>query len=115
MQENQLVLGRDHINTWAEMKQVMRRRFSPSYSHHKQQQRSPKINDPSTQNPSKEAARCSGQQSIFQRVGSRQHVVLKENKHSGQREKVQYEKVRKRNGRKDGHGVHKSSNHMWRL
>ena len=25
IQENQLVLGRDHINTWAEMKRVMRR------------------------------------------------------------------------------------------
>ena len=30
IQENQLVLGRDHINTWAEMKRVMRRRFVPS-------------------------------------------------------------------------------------
>ena len=29
IQENQLVLGRDHINTWAEMKRVMRRRFVP--------------------------------------------------------------------------------------
>jgi hypothetical protein len=27
IQENQLVLGRDHINTWAAMKRVMRRRF----------------------------------------------------------------------------------------
>jgi hypothetical protein len=35
VQENQHVLGRDHINTWAEMKQVMRRKFAPSYSHHK--------------------------------------------------------------------------------
>ncbi|XP_062224492.1 uncharacterized protein LOC133923045 [Phragmites australis] len=30
IQENQLVLGRAHIDTWAEMKQVMRRRFVPS-------------------------------------------------------------------------------------
>ena len=30
VQENQLVLGRDHINTRAEMKRVMRRRFVPS-------------------------------------------------------------------------------------
>jgi hypothetical protein len=30
IQENQLVLGRDHINIWAEMKHVMRRRFIPS-------------------------------------------------------------------------------------
>ena len=30
MQENQLLLGREHINTWEEMKQVMRRRFVPS-------------------------------------------------------------------------------------
>ena len=30
IQENQLVLGRDHINTWAEMKRVMSRRFVPS-------------------------------------------------------------------------------------
>jgi len=30
IQENQLVLGREHINTWEEMKQVMRRRFVPS-------------------------------------------------------------------------------------
>lgn len=30
IQENQLVLGHDHINTWAEMKRVMRRRFVPS-------------------------------------------------------------------------------------
>ena len=29
IQENQLVLGREHINTWEEMKQVMRRRFVP--------------------------------------------------------------------------------------
>jgi hypothetical protein len=29
-QENQLVLGREHINTWEVMKQVMRRRFVPS-------------------------------------------------------------------------------------
>jgi len=30
IQENQLVLGHEHINTWEEMKQVMRRRFVPS-------------------------------------------------------------------------------------
>jgi hypothetical protein len=30
IQENQLVLGRAHIDNWAEMKQVMRRRFLPS-------------------------------------------------------------------------------------
>ena len=30
IQENQLVLGCEHINTWEEMKQVMRRRFVPS-------------------------------------------------------------------------------------
>jgi len=30
IQENQLVLGLDHINTWDEMKRVMRRRFVPS-------------------------------------------------------------------------------------
>ena len=30
IQENQLVLGYDHINTWDEMKRVMRRRFVPS-------------------------------------------------------------------------------------
>ena len=30
VQENQVVLGRDHINTWDEMKRVMRRRFVPS-------------------------------------------------------------------------------------
>ncbi|KAG8088439.1 hypothetical protein GUJ93_ZPchr0010g9488 [Zizania palustris] len=30
IQESQLVLGRDHINTWDEMKRVMRRRFVPS-------------------------------------------------------------------------------------
>jgi len=30
IQENQLVLGRERINTWEEMKQVMRRRFVPS-------------------------------------------------------------------------------------
>lgn len=30
IQENQLVLGHNHINTWAEMKRVMRRRFVPS-------------------------------------------------------------------------------------
>ena len=30
IQENQLMLGRDHINTGAEMKRVMRRRFVPS-------------------------------------------------------------------------------------
>jgi len=30
IQENQLVLGREHINTWEEMKQVMRRQFVPS-------------------------------------------------------------------------------------
>ena len=30
VQEDQRVLGRDHINTWAEMKRVMRRRFVPS-------------------------------------------------------------------------------------
>ena len=30
VQENQRVLGCDHINTWAEMKRVMRRRFVPS-------------------------------------------------------------------------------------
>jgi hypothetical protein len=30
IQENQLVLGRAHIDNWAEMKQVMRRRFVPS-------------------------------------------------------------------------------------
>jgi hypothetical protein len=30
IQENQLMLGREHINTWEEMKQVMRRRFVPS-------------------------------------------------------------------------------------
>jgi hypothetical protein len=30
IQENQLVLGRAHIDTWAEMEQVMRRRFVPS-------------------------------------------------------------------------------------
>ena len=29
-QENQFVLGHDHINTWDEMKRVMRRRFVPS-------------------------------------------------------------------------------------
>ena len=28
--KNQLVLGHDHINTWDEMKRVMRRRFVPS-------------------------------------------------------------------------------------
>jgi hypothetical protein len=28
------VLGRDHINTWAEMKRVMRRHFIPSSYHH---------------------------------------------------------------------------------
>jgi hypothetical protein len=33
IQGNQLVLGRDHINTWAEMKSVMRRRFVPSSYH----------------------------------------------------------------------------------
>jgi hypothetical protein len=27
IQENQLMLGRDHINTWAKMKRVMRRRL----------------------------------------------------------------------------------------
>ena len=30
IQENQLVLGREDINTWEEMKQVMRRQFVPS-------------------------------------------------------------------------------------
>ncbi|MEJ2528348.1 MAG: hypothetical protein P8Y49_09840, partial [Sulfurovaceae bacterium] len=30
LQENQLVLGRNYIDTWAEMKRVMRRRFVPS-------------------------------------------------------------------------------------
>jgi len=30
IQENQLVLGREHINTWEEMQQVMRRRFVQS-------------------------------------------------------------------------------------
>lgn len=30
LQENQLLLGRDHIDTWGEMKQAMRRRFVPS-------------------------------------------------------------------------------------
>ena len=30
IQENQLVLGHEYINTWEEMKQVMRRRFVPS-------------------------------------------------------------------------------------
>ena len=30
IQENQLMLGRGYINTWEEMKQVMRRRFVPS-------------------------------------------------------------------------------------
>jgi hypothetical protein len=30
IQDNQLVLGRAHIETWAEMKQVMQRRFVPS-------------------------------------------------------------------------------------
>ena len=30
LQENQLLLGRDHIDTWEEMKQAMRRRFVPS-------------------------------------------------------------------------------------
>lgn len=34
IQENQLVLGRDHINTWDEMKRVMRRRFVPSSYQH---------------------------------------------------------------------------------
>lgn len=34
IQENQLVFGRDHINTWAEMKRVMRRRFVTSSYHH---------------------------------------------------------------------------------
>ena len=29
LQENQLLLGRDHIDTWEEMKQAMRRRFVP--------------------------------------------------------------------------------------
>jgi hypothetical protein len=33
IQENQLVLGRAPIDTWAEMKQVMRRRFVPSSYH----------------------------------------------------------------------------------
>jgi hypothetical protein len=32
-QIQELVLGRDHINTWAEMKRVMRRRFVPSSYH----------------------------------------------------------------------------------
>ena len=30
MQESQFVVGRDHINTWAEMKRVMRICFVPS-------------------------------------------------------------------------------------
>ena len=30
IQDNQLVLGREYINTWKEIKQVMRRRFVPS-------------------------------------------------------------------------------------
>jgi len=30
IQENQLVLGHEYINTWEEIKQVMRRRFVPS-------------------------------------------------------------------------------------
>ena len=30
LQENQLMVGRDHIGTWEEMKQAMRRRFVPS-------------------------------------------------------------------------------------
>ena len=30
IQENQLVLGHEHINTWEEMKQVMRRQYVPS-------------------------------------------------------------------------------------
>jgi hypothetical protein len=30
VQENQVELGRDYINTWAELKRVMRRRFVPS-------------------------------------------------------------------------------------
>ena len=34
IQENQLVLGYEHINTWEEMKQVMRRRFVPSSYQH---------------------------------------------------------------------------------
>jgi len=34
IQENQLVLGHEHINTWEEMKQVMRRRFVPSSYQH---------------------------------------------------------------------------------
>ena len=34
IQENQLVFGRDHINTCAEMKRVMRRRFVPSSYQH---------------------------------------------------------------------------------
>ena len=34
IQENQLMLGREHINTWEEMKQVMRRQFVPSSYQH---------------------------------------------------------------------------------
>ena len=34
IQENQLVLGCEHINTWEEMKQVMRMRFVPSRYQH---------------------------------------------------------------------------------
>jgi hypothetical protein len=30
MQESQLVMGCDHINTWAEVKRVMRKRFVQS-------------------------------------------------------------------------------------
>jgi hypothetical protein len=107
VQENQHVLGRDHINTWAEMKQVMRRRFAPSYHHHKQQQRHHKIDDCSTRSSSKAVARYSVQQNTFQHAGSKKHVVLRENKHFGQREKVRDAKVQKYNGKKDDHRAHK--------
>ena len=33
LQENQLMLSRDHIGTWEEIKQAMRRRFVPSQYH----------------------------------------------------------------------------------
>ena len=57
VQENQLVLGRDHINTWAKMKQEMQRRFVPSNYHHTKQQRSQEIDDHPSQNSSKAASR----------------------------------------------------------
>jgi hypothetical protein len=110
VQENQLVLGRDHINTWAEMKQVMRRRFVPSDYHHKQQQRSLEIDNTSVRNSSTAALRYSAKQGTFQLVDTRECASLKEKRHSGQRQKMHDAKVLKQNDKKVDCGLYKSRN-----